>query len=182
MKKTFLMAGAVAFAFCAMSLSGQELKINGDFKKVNPKTSFPVSWYKNGPNSKNVVCKIVAQDGKNILQISSPGKYFALYSGTREKVSVGDTFKVVMKAKGKVNLSVGYYAYAPKGANVDSFGVPLKIDSPNAFKEYTVTFKVKAPPKKHPLGHILFQFSCSQKYDLQLEKISVERIKTPAKK
>lgn len=177
------MTVAVVAAVCGSStLFGQKVDINGDFKKVNAKAAFPMNWNKNGGGAKKAVCKLEKVGGKDILKISCPGDYFALYYTHRIPAKAGDTFKMTLKAKGKAKMFLGYYSYAlPKGNHVDTKSFSLNVDSPAQFKDFAVTFTVAAS-KKGPVGFIFPNFGSYNKFDVEIESITLERVKAPAKK
>ena len=54
---------AVCFAFCMVS-AAEALKINGDFKNVNPKNPIPTNWIKNGNGFKDASISIVKEGDK----------------------------------------------------------------------------------------------------------------------
>lgn len=183
MKKTLLMVAAFVAAVCGSStLFGQKVDVNGDFQKINAKTNLPANWTKNGGGAKEAVCKLEKAGKKNILKISSPGKYFTLYYTVRIPAKAGDTFKMTIKAKGKANMLAGYYSYSlPKGSHLQTKSFPLKVDSPAQFKEYVTTMTVSAV-EKGDVGFIYPHFGSYSKFDVEIESVTFERVPAAAKK
>lgn len=173
MKKTVLMAAAALFALCA-SVSGDELKINGEFKNLT-KQSWPVNWHKNGA-VKTAKCELVRQGDDNIIKIKNLKGYFALYNGTRIPVKVGDEFKFEIELKGKGHFSVGYYTYGKKG-HCGTVSTAFEVNSPDKFTEYKGTFKIAPPYKGKDLLYMHVQFGSYMPIDIEVKEIEVEPVK-----
>lgn len=174
MKKTFLTAAAVLFAFCG-GVFADELKINGEFKVLNKTGDMPAFWSKNGPGVKNTTYKIIRKGDDNILKLVSQGGYSALYSATKVPVKVGDSFKVEVKAKGKASsFTVGYYAYDSQNKFVGSGGVNFKIDNSLLFKEYKGAFDVKKTSAEKSIAYIQIAISSHSAMDIEIEEVEVE--------
>lgn len=171
MKKSIFLA-VVAF-IAAGTLFADELKINGEFKAIDPKTKLPVSWVRNGV--KTGISEVARKGDDNILKLKNDKGYFAMYSTVRIPAKAGETYKFEIKAKGKGSLSVGYYAYGSKG-HCGTAGQSVKVDSSLLFKEYKGTFTIAPPYKGKDLTYIFIQFGSYSAMDVEIEEIEVEKI------
>ena len=171
MKKSIFLA--VVAIFAAGTLFADELKINGEFKVINPKTKMPASWVRNGV--KAGVCEVIRKGDDNILKMKNEKGYFAVYSTAKIPAKVGNTYKFEIKVKGKAKLAVGYYAYGTKG-HAGTGGENLNVDSPAAFKEYKGTFTVAPGYAGKDISYICIQFGSYTAMDIEVEEIEVEEI------
>ena len=171
MKKNLFFA--IVALFSAGVLCADELKINGEFKAINPETKLPVSWVRNGV--KTGISEVIRKGDDNILKLKNDKGYFAMYNSVRIPAKVGDTYKFELKAKGKGTLSVGYYAYGTKG-HCGTLSKSVKVDSLLLFKEYKGTFTVAAPAAGKDLAYIHVQFGSYGAMDVEIEEIEVEPV------
>ena len=171
MKKTLFFA-IVAFLSAGI-LNAEELKINGEFKAINPRTKLPVSWERNGV--KTGISEVIRKGDDNILKLKNDKGYFAMYSNVKIPAKVGDTYKFEIKAKGKGTLSVGYYAYGTKG-HCGTLSQTVKVDSALLFKEYKGTFTVAPAAAGKDLVYIHIQFGSYGAMDVEIEEIEVEPV------
>ena len=171
MKKSIFLA--VVAIFAAGTLFADELKINGEFKVIDPKTKLPASWVRNGV--KTGISEVIRKGDDNILKLKNEKGYFAMYSTVKIPAKAGETYKFEIKAKGKGSLSVGYYAYGSKG-HCGTGGQSVKVDSSLLFKEYKGTFTIAPPYKGKDLTYIAIQFGSYSAMDVEIEEIEVEKI------
>ena len=171
MKKSIFLA--VVAIFAAGTLFADELKINGEFKVIDPNTKLPASWVRNGV--KTGISEVARKGDDNILKLKNDKGYFAMYSTVKIPAKAGETYKFEIKAKGKGSLSVGYYAYGSKG-HCGTGGQSVKVDSSLLFKEYKGTFTIAPPYKGKDLTYIAIQFGSYSAMDVEIEEIEVEKI------
>ena len=70
MKKNLFFA--IVALFSAGVLCADELKINGEFKAINPETKLPVSWVRNGV--KTGISEVIRKGDDNILKLKNGRK------------------------------------------------------------------------------------------------------------
>ena len=173
MKKIVMSIMAVCFACCMVS-AAEALKINGDFKNINPKNHIPVNWIRNGNGFKDASIGIVKEGDKNILKFASKGKHTAIFTSSTHKSADNAQFEVTLVAKGKGDeFLAGVYTYGAKNKYLIIRSASFKIDSPDKFTEYkkviTLT-PVKAGKTEYVRGFI---GSMSKPFDVQIKEVKI---------
>ena len=173
MKKIVMSVVAVCFAFCMVS-AAEALKINGDFKNVNPKNPIPTNWIKNGNGFKDASISIVKEGDKNILKFASKGKHTAIFTASTHKCADNAKFEITLLAKGKADeFNAGVYTYGAKNTYLAIRSAAFKIDSPDKFTEYkkviTLT-PVKAGKTEYIRGFI---GAMSKPFDVQIKEVKI---------
>lgn len=172
MKKIVMSVMAVCFACCMVS-AADALKINGDFKSVNPKTNTPHSWITNGSGRKDLVFSIVKEDNANALKFVSKGKYATIFTASTHKSADDAKYEVILVAKGKAAaFRTGAYIYDGKNRNINVKDVVFKIDSPDKFTQYKGVFTI-TPTKKGKAATIRAYMGSYLPYDLIIKEFKV---------
>ena len=153
--KTIVLTAAAMIA--AVTLSADDLKINGDFKGSKIGSAAPAGWTKNFSTHKDIgVTSVVKgkKDGEFGVQIKTTKMVTPFYSGPF-KAAAGDTVEISAKVKGKGKIQFSYYAYGP-GYLVSKAGNVFTVQEKETEYESKILI-TEAPKGKISTIRIVFQ-------------------------
>jgi hypothetical protein len=174
----------MTIALAAGALVAGDLKINGEFKILNPAKTAPAGWTKNFANQKDIgTSKIVParKAGENAFQVTTTSRETPFYTGASYPIKPGNKVKIEADVKGKGTAILGAYIYDAKGGFITSFNVANKKVSDTfseikgefiVQKEYD-TWRNKAKVKVVP-ANVRIVFSAAANSDIVFEDVEAE--------